>query len=278
MSEIVTTARRYVTLSLPLCASLEVAARWAPHDALTPWASALRALCNEAEKVQNGHTALLGLRWVPALFATFAAALSAISAERFQNLRTLVVDPEIATRYGEGNISLIEVVDPWKPFREVNDIVPNVLARHVIDGDDPVAAYEALAGNKAGKRYAPASDWLHAELQRLGDDWFLDDSSYDVAFKRTELFLGLLTQDLAAQRITDPERAWLVRSNWFGRSTWQDRYSRKSSVEQAFDEYSREGSSWPPLAAGLFGKDSQRVEDAFAGYSEDYNRIRQHRF
>lgn len=279
VAELASTAADYARLTLPFCASLQVAARWGEPEALGPWTAGLRALSKEADKIQGGNAALLGMRWLPALMATCTATLAASATGRFQNFKTLLVDTTVGLRSPEGSVAVSESVYPWKPYREASDILPNVVARCVLEGEDARTVYDAFRQNRVGKYHTPVEEWLSEILYPVFDEQFLDRDEYDSQFDRAELFLGLVTQDLAAERHSGhSDREWLIRSSWFGRSTWRSNFFRSSLVDDIHAEYLQQGSSWRPLTAGLFGSDTARVERAFKGYGDLHKKISQHRF
>jgi hypothetical protein len=277
--QVVTAASELWRLVEPFCWSLQVAARWAPTPAsLRPWTNALRSLCTEAGVVTGGHQILYELRYIPALTATFVAALASAGQHRWDNFKTLLVDTTVpAPRYQQQKVSVIEAVDPYKPFT-VSDWAPNVLARSAIEDEAFDAALTAFEGKPpaVGKYKTPTAEWLHHILRPAFDIQFPDDGDYDREFDRTEVMLGIVGQDQAtlhAQKA--PDVAWLFRSRWFGRSTWRAPRDRHGNpVEDIAEEIALHEAAWEPLAAGLFGESMERASDAVSKYRELFGQSR----
>lgn len=279
VAELASAAANYARLTLPFCASLQIAARWGEPEALGPWTAGLRALSKEADRIQGGYAALLGMRWLPALMATFTAALATSAAGQFQNFKTLLVDATTELRYPEGSVVISESVYPWKPYREAPDVLPSVVARCVLKGEDARTAYDAFRRNRVGNYHTPVEEWLSEVLYPVFEEQFLDRDEYESQFDRAEIYLGLVTQDLVAERQSGhSDRKLPIRSSWFGRSTWRSNFFGSNPVDVIHAEYLQRGSSWLPLTAGLFGSDTARVDRAFEGYSASHEEISRHRF
>ncbi|MGM1065201.1 toll/interleukin-1 receptor domain-containing protein [Saccharothrix sp. Mg75] len=263
----------YWKLAEPFCASLQIAARWGEGQVLAPWASALRTIASEATKSVGGNVALLHLRHVPAFTATFTAALAAVGDGQWNNLKTLLLDITLPSEHGGGRDPLMQVEHVWTVFDEWQDLLPNVVARAAQTGKEPRAVYKMFASNQATRLLTPVADWLYAILRPHFKDQYTDDVAYDEAFDRTEVLLGLLSQDIWNAWIgTDPERAWSKRSYWFGRSTWRARYGG-GALADVTTEIETQGTSWAPLAAGLFGGRLERATTAAKDYAEGFNKM-----
>jgi hypothetical protein len=267
------TAALYWQLSEPFVASLQVAARWGNEQTLMPWVSGLRAVASEASKVQGGVVALLSLRHVPALIATFTAALAAAGQGRWDNLKALLVDVTVPQPYGEGRVPLAEAENPWTPFGDLGHVLPSVVARVAKTGEDARTALDVFTQKQASKYRTPVAEWLHAILRPHFTDQYADDSTYDDAFDQAELILGLISQDIDNIRNSaDSNRTWAGRSSWFGRSLWRARFG--SGVASAVSaEIEAQGSSWLPLNAGLFGGNVDRATVAVKDYAEQFNEM-----
>ncbi|WNV83498.1 toll/interleukin-1 receptor domain-containing protein [Umezawaea sp. Da 62-37] len=263
----------YCRLISPLCASLQVAVRWGEIQTLTPWASALKAIAREAMKPKNGVSGLIELQHVPALLGTFTVALAAVGQGRWDNLKALLIDVMLPAKYGDGLDHLIQIENPWAPFGSLNDLVPNVVARAAKTDEDPFAAFDAFTENRVGKYKTPVADWLHAVLRSHFADQFADDSDYDDAFDRTEVALGVLSQDLDNVRAASLGNTRSGRSYWFGRSTWRANYGTGAAGVMAA-EIEVGGLLWPPLSAGLFGGQLDRATVAAKNYVEQFGQMR----
>ncbi|TQC44829.1 toll/interleukin-1 receptor domain-containing protein [Rhodococcus sp. WS4] len=274
--KLVEIAQDYWQLAEPLCWSLQVAARWAEPTALAPWANALRLITTEA----NAHKGdpLLDLRFIPSLAATFVAALASAGQRRWDNLKALTVDTEVLDPQLNRAMPLVDVVDPWRPFGNAQDIA-HTLARSAKHQEDPQTARGAFTTGRATKYYTPVADWLHIVLRPAFSEQFPDNTIYDTEFDHAEVWLGLVAQDCANVRAgAAPERAWLRRTNWYGRSTWRNRYNHDSTlVGEIAQRKLTEGTEWGPQKAGLFGGESERADKAITEYAETFDQLRQQR-
>ncbi|MFI9453376.1 toll/interleukin-1 receptor domain-containing protein [Amycolatopsis sp. NPDC052450] len=266
-------ATSYWQLAQPFVASLQVAARWGDEETLNPWASGLRAVAGEAAKPQGGLTALLNLRHVPALIATFTVALAATGQGRWDNLKTLLVDVSVPQRYGEGREPLVQAEAPWRPFDDHSQLLPNVIARLAQFGEDPRTALSVFMQKQKGTYHTPVAEWLHTILRPYFSDQFVDDTAYDEGFDHAEVILGIISQDIDNVRAAaNPQRTWAGRSRWFGRSTWRGKYG-PGPVDAVSTEIESRGASWPPLKAGLFGGDLDRAKTAANDYAAQFQQM-----
>jgi len=270
---LVTLATSYWRLVEPFCWSLQVAARFAADTAaLTPWTIALRSVCAEAARPKGGNTALLKLQYVPGLAATFTAALACVGQARWDNLKTLLIDTTApASPYSsQTSVPLVAAVHPWQAFG--SELAPHVLARTALTDEDPAAALAGLLNRQFGKYHTPIAEWLHVVLRPIFAEQFRDDADYSHAFDRTEVILGLLSQDqdatVAAQ---NPDRSWARGSTWFGRSTYRAARGSSNALQEIQDELKGHALTWGPLQAGLFGGVYQRAEQASDSYAEAFN-------
>jgi hypothetical protein len=276
---LVTLARNYWQLVEPFCSSLQVAARWADPAALQPWRAALRAICQEALRPKGGNTALIDLQHIPGLVGTFTAGMATTAEGRWDNLKALLVDTTVPAPDAVRQTPIVLAVHPWQPFRYGAELAPHVLARSVVKNQDSSAALAAFSTREVGKYYTPVSEWMHAVLRPLFEEQFLDDLTYNSAFDRTEVFLGLLSQDLTAIRASkDQNYRFITRSKWLGRSTWRAANEVGNAVEEIIEEKRLAGPTWAPLQAGLFGGDEERADTAIELYTESFQWAMTNRF
>ncbi|MFC0112577.1 toll/interleukin-1 receptor domain-containing protein [Kibdelosporangium aridum] len=268
----------YWRLVEPFCASLQVASRWADERGLAPWVSVLRTIANEATKRKGGVVVLLDLRHIPALIATFTVALSASGQGRWDNLKALLVDITLPGDYRNDRHSLIEAENPWTPFSNAADLLPSVVARVAKTGEDPKTALAVFMSKQAGTYKSPVAEWLHAILRPHFTDQYPHDDTFDAAFDRAEVILGLISQDIENVRAAaNPDQSWKFDSRWFGRSTWRSAH-RTGALDEVASEVEAQGESWPPLAAGLFGGSLERVTAAVSDYAVLFRKLANHRF
>ncbi|MDV8015993.1 toll/interleukin-1 receptor domain-containing protein [Rhodococcus sp. IEGM 1241] len=274
IAHLATVATNYWKLIEPFCWSLQVAARWAPDAAaLAPWTNALRAICAQSTEIKSGIEALLALRSLPAMVATFTAGLTCVGQPSWDNFKTLLVDTIITDRNTGQRTPLIEATYPWLPFRNA-DLVPHVLARSAIKDEDPATALAAFTEGKVGKFHTPVAEWLHHVLRPMFDEQFPDNATYTNDFELAEVMMGIISQNQALQLAgDDPHRQAWAHSSWFGRSAWRSRrgYATNPLVEIAQQKLA-DGAAWPPLKSGLFGGDSERADKAISAYAEDFGK------
>jgi len=148
----------------------------------------------------------------------------------------------------------------------------HVLARTVSTGEDVATAYALFVSRRAQEYYTPVSEWLHKMLRPSFQDLCPDDDDYSTQFDRAEVMLGLISQDLAIQEAAAAGRTWRSRSRWFGRSTWRANH-HSNALELITRQLAAQQSEWPPLRAGLFGRDPARADTAVVAYTETFNEI-----
>lgn len=240
-------ARDLWRLAAPFCASLQVAARWGTPDALTPWANGLRSFVAAANRVEGGSQGLIELRHLPGMVGIMTAGVAAVSSRKWENLKTLVVDPSVRDRYTQTPLSLLEATDPYKPF-DHGDWVTNTLARATIDDLDMADALAIYNEKKAGKYRTPIAEWLHASLRPVFVDQWPDQDAFAAEFDRAEVMLGVLAQDAGDVRAAaDSENRGWGRTHWFGRSTYRAARSQGNPVKDFQHELTTEGRLWGPL-------------------------------
>ena len=266
------------SLTRPLCESLQVAVSWAEPAQLAPWTAALRDLAVRAESWRGGVVILNNLRRLPLLVSVMTIALTAVRTGRWDNAKALLTDLAVDASSGTGaSLSLLEVTNPWAPFPTDDDGFVQILARATQLGEDPAASRDAWIQKKAQKLYTPVAEWLYVVLRPVFAWEYADEETYERDFDRAEMMLGLLSQDRVHQkRALAPEGArFFGHSNWFGRSTWRAwRYYYPSGpLARIESEVALEPTDWPPLRAGLFGKDPARLREALQVYSERFNAI-----
>ncbi|MGV9795232.1 toll/interleukin-1 receptor domain-containing protein [Gordonia sp. NPDC003422] len=271
--EFVGQAQRTWGLVEPLCWSLQVAARYADSDALTPWVSAMRSIASFGEKPEGGLTTPIHLRRLPALCLAETVAVAAVAAERWSNLRSLLIGPRISINGYSDRRSLVDVIAQYRPF-ETSDIVAHVLAHASSEPDAGIPA--AVEASRKVKLHTPVSDWMFRSLKPIFEHQFSDETEYADAFDRAECFLGALEQ-FENIAMSEKHDRYLSRASWYGRSTWRLRGSR-SPLDDMLDEAQSEGADWGPLRAKLFDGSSDAAIRAIETYKESYDEVRGRRW
>lgn len=257
----------------PFCSSLQVAARYGDPADLAPWASGIRSFVQAANKPLGGESVVLQLRHLPGMVSLMTAGLAGVSSRKWDNLRTLVVEPSVRDRYQQKPLPVLEATDPFEPF-DNQGWTANTLARNSIEKVPLAEALDDFVEKRVGKYKTPVGEWLHSVLRPLFSDQLPDDDAFDIEFDRAEIMLGLLGQDVANVRVAaDPEgRAW-GRSSWFGRTVYRVHHSHGNAIEDYSQELATEGTRWGPLRGDLFGGEVARAEAAIAKYAEQFERV-----
>ncbi|UJC82118.1 toll/interleukin-1 receptor domain-containing protein (plasmid) [Rhodococcus erythropolis] len=270
-------ATDYWRLIEPLCWSLQVAARYADTvEQLTPWIRALTALHTYTVEPVGGRTVLIKLRYVPLLACVVTAAVATAGDDRWDNFRRLLVDCTVKPRHGDTRVeSIAEAVDFYAPFAEAGKAAPSALA-YAAESEKYTleSALAALRTNGIQHRLQPVADWLCAMLCPMFADQFTDNDSYENAFDRAEVMLGLVTQDSISMLVErNPELSWLRGTHWFGRSTWRHKHSNSSPVNEFAQQLDTAGADYGPLKAGLFGSQQERAGAAMTSYAEQFAKV-----
>ena len=219
---------------------------------------------------RSGTTALLSMRHYPLVATVYAGALSALARENFASLRAIANDPIV--RDNGHKVPLISVANAYEAGS-----VPVADTVLVLSDDGPVedSTIESLL-QRGGVRYTPISDHLYTRLRPFVKKLVPADEDYDELFDLVEIYLGLLGMDAYLQR---KDGSTYVRSPYFGRFTWKDRYRYDAAppeVELA-EEFQRRGSDWLPLRAGLFGGSETRAQAAFETFNRRAAEVRMNR-
>lgn len=254
----------------PFCASLQVAARWASPDSLSPWAMAIKSFVEAANKSASGVTALVEQRHLPGMVTAMTAGLACVAQGKWENLRVLLAEQTVQDRYQPSRLPLLEASDPYAPFGRA-ELVPHALAHSAVDGLGLRDALEDFTAKKKGKYYTPVAEWLHHILRPVFMDQLPQQDSYDAEFDRAEVMLGLLSTDAILTRLSVATNDRVFgRSRWFGRSMWRSKHSHGNPIEDFSQELATQGEMWAPLRAALFGGSQDRARAAIDKYRADF--------
>ncbi len=271
---LVDTANRYWNLVAPFCYSLQVATRWADVTQLEPWVAGMRSIATTATRTKSGVSALTDLRNIAALAPIMTVAVSGVASRRWDSIRALIVDVVVPDQHRrEETIPLLEAVNLWAPFANA-EIAGSALTLSATGGLQPEKAAAEILASRVGKYLTPVSDWLHFVLRAIFAEQLHDKAEYDNVFNTADVVLGVISQHLAMESYGNtPDRRWLARSSWFGRSTWVYRRSRQSPIRTLREDLERAGAGWPPLGAGVFGTDPNHAAKALADYEAEFTAV-----
>jgi hypothetical protein len=213
-------------------------ARWGDRDQLLQIEKILCRLV-EVDKGGAGTRLWLRLNWFPILALIYAGGIAAMSARRYEALHVLLATPVRANQA----IAMSEE----RPVTVVS-------VRGISDIEDD---FKRLPGHEKD-RY-PRSEYLHTILRPMLDDALFLGGSYEALFDRFEVFLALAYADFT--NVKPQDHFWGPP----GRFAWKHRH-QESPVIRLMEEAQRSGSSWPPVAAGLFGGRPERFLEVANGY------------
>jgi hypothetical protein len=189
-------------------------------------------------KLTGGLGVWLYLRWYPVLLLFYSGGIAAVAAGKYDNLRELMFSPVSDKETTHGlDIKLIRVV-----AKEIKNLIDS---------------FKSLSGH--GKHYTPISEYLLKLLQPMLEETLFLGTGYEDTFDRFELFYAL-------QHVHEELREG--GSTWgpVGRFGWKQRYG--NPIKRLQEEAAKEGGSWGPLRAGLFGGSIERFNEVASAYSD----------
>jgi hypothetical protein len=188
---------------------------------------------------QSGLTVWLATRFYPATLLMYGSGISAVAAEKYENLKDLLLTPCADSAQGTGLESpLLSVVT-----REMLEL-------------RRTRAFSLLPGLE--RRYTPMSDYLFDFFRPIVDELVFLNSAYEHVFNRFEMLYAL-------QYAHTFERKSKSFPYWgpVGRFGWK---TEPSPLESLISEGLAHDANWPPLRAGLFGGTVQRFGEVASGF------------
>jgi SIR2-like domain len=182
------------------------------------------------------------LRWrgywaYTAYLMLYGAGIAAVSGERYDNLLALLAS-NVREFDGRERVPALWALSD-NAYRQLGEEINRIRPR---PGE-----------------YSPLSNQLHEDLRQSLALLIPDDARYDELFDRFECLLALL--------FVDEDLHLGKRGEWApsGRFSWQNRLHPEQNVTSTFEsEVTAQQGAWPPLQAGLFDGDLQRVRVARA--------------
>jgi hypothetical protein len=172
---------------------------------------------------QNGKIVLINLQLYPALLVFYAAGISALSANRFDNLAAIMLDPRYRDHLNDNETVAIEKLHVYSVFGENADkLVPREAAE---------------------REYTAANNHLFDVLRDGLRSYIPDDIKYERTFDIFENLLALVYRDLKGD-------SWSP----MGRFSWRynGRYPEKSPIFDFYNNGLKQKSEWSLLQAGFF--------------------------
>lgn len=202
---------------------------WGSDEQRRLWTQALELVANPPRRSigPNGWDALM---LYPALILLYAGGMAAIAANRYATLAALLTEPRIVDGSNEApaghKLNTWEILEPyWQ---------------------------QELPGVGT---YTPLSEHLCALLREPLRIAIPRDGKYEETFDRFEYLLGLVCGDLVVPGPSQGE-GWGPAGCFLWRHYHDQTRRVMSRVEQ---ELQAAGDQWPPLQAGLFGGNLERL-------------------
>ena len=215
---------RYDAVTGPLLPIMAAGAYWGDEQHVRLLGRCLTRLADPPGD-RSGNTGLVNLRLYPALLLAYACGIGAVLAGRYDTLAKILVSSRV---------------------RRDNEQAPLVraLAHTNVISEDLLRQRPELERHRT-----PASAHLFAILKEPLETFVIDEVEYQWAYDRFEYLYALVHGDVyekegKAGRIWGP----------FGCFLW-----RKGIQEEIGREIIEQGNDWPPLKAGLFGGQVERV-------------------
>jgi hypothetical protein len=227
---------RYTALTADLAGGVGLGARWS-GDAVRPlWPSLIERVVAAVDRAR-GQTIWADLSLYPGVLLLYASGVGALAGGRYDNLRAILLEPRL------------QYHNEWR--RAVELLYPVAVL------DDRQAA--RIAG--IPKTFAPMSDKVAADLRPLVADLVPDDGAFGRLFDRFEYLLGLIYVDVT-------ENAWGPTGRFVTDQTG-------AGIDRLIEpEISEAGASWAPLAAGLFGGSSARLQESLGRWRRHVGEVR----
>ncbi|OFQ38195.1 caspase family protein [Achromobacter xylosoxidans] len=182
------------------------------------------------------------LRWYPLILEMYSAGIAAVDSQNFDNLSIIFQTPVFGSSFTSGASSaFIEVA--------ANKIVtlagPNAFSK--------MPGYE--------EHHTPLSDYLFKSLQPGLDDALFFGKNYESSFDEFEVLFFLSNIDA---RIENKKGA----TGPYGRFAWKQNRMNTPPLDRIIQTAKKQGQSWTPLKAGLFGGRIERFERVALAYRE----------
>ncbi len=232
-------------LTPPLVRCFATGCYW--HSSEEPWCTALQRVLNVPEnRARYSYQVWAGLTLLPALLALYAGGIASLASENYARFSALLTKVRL--------------------IRPAADI-PAAVALYQGDVIGASAAKDYLGGG-----HAPVSNLLFDRLRGPFRDVISSDEVYQRYFDRFEYLLALVQVDI---RNNEADSGPFGFSGLFAyRDLDGDWPARRLVWRQVDEEIGVHKLSWPPLAAGLFGGELNRLIRVKKVFDESIGRIR----
>ncbi len=216
-------------------------AYWGKQEHLPILRTAMIRLTDRLEP-KGGLVIWAALRWYPIILLLYSAGISALAAEKYDNLAAMLLARVGGSRLHEASTELV---------LSIGEAILDI---------ERTEAFKTLPGHE--RYHVPRSEYLFKLLQPMLDDLLFLGRDYERYFDRFEVLLALVHADLykiELSHVWDP----------IGRFGWKFKRPDNNPLKEIIEEAERQKESWGPLRAGLFGGDYSR----FSSISDEYLKI-----
>ena len=244
--EVTKRVERYGILSEILLSVIVTSAYWGNEDATNLLVNSLQRAANPVEI--GGLTYLLKLRRYPALLLLYGAGVSAVAANNYQTLATILIKPRVKNTEGKNEEICCQIYPHNVMVKNLASLLPNLKNHHT-----------------------PLNDHIYDKLRGPLRDFLPRDEDYQNSFDRFEYLLGLVHVDLTRQN--------LASGGWWGPVgcfAWRNNeFVQENGMAHKFEvELEAEGPNWGPLKAGLFGGSPKQAKEAITQFHAFLRQIR----
>jgi hypothetical protein len=219
----------------------------------------------------KGLDALVELRGYPALVLLYVTAIASVLRDNYAPLVGIATLPRIRNREGSSVGNSVALVAGVNARSIVGDGVAPIASALAMSDDGTEVTDDLLERlRRGGSRHTPMSDHLHSILRSVFESEIGHNDEWTAAFDRAEVILDALATD------ADMEGAnrMFQTPGGFGRYTWGYRHSDNPIEKQLLAEVERDGNSWAPVSAGLFGGRVDRATDALSSVAGTAEAVR----
>jgi len=215
-------------------------AYWGKQEHLPILKTAMIRLTDRLEP-KGGLVVWTALRWYPTILLLYSAGISALAAEKYDNLAAM----------------LLARVGASRPFEASTELV--LAIGQAILELERTEAFKTLPGHE--RHYVARSEYLYKLLQPMLDDLLFLGRDYEQYFDKFEILLALVHADLYKIELS---HVW----GPIGRFGWKFHSRDVNPLKEIIEEAERQKESWGPLKAGLFGGDYSRFSSISGEYVE----------
>jgi uncharacterized caspase-like protein len=196
---------------------------------------------------ESGMVVWQALRWYPVILLLYIAGVSALAADNYDNLATMLLARVGSSRSSRTSMSL--TLATGEAILDLNR----------------TDAFKQLPGHE--RYFVPRSEYMFKLLQPPLDDLLFLGRDYEQAFDRFEVLFALVHADL---EYVDRSHVW----GPVGRFGWKYRKEGGDNpLKDVVSEAEQQKESWGPLRAGFFGGDYSRFAQIATEYSSEISRL-----